>query len=150
MDKSKLRSRVWTIGHGSLSKGSFLKLLKKHRIDLLADVRRFPNSRLEHFRKESMERWLPQEGIEYLWFGEELGGYRRGGYEKHMETELFKNGVKRLMDLAKDRRVCIMCLETDPKYCHRRFIAAYLKENGVRVIHILKHRSTHLRWTSSG
>lgn len=136
MKKSKHRLSIWTIGHGGLSKDFFLSLLRKHKINLLADVRRFPKSRLEHFRKESLEKWLPKEGVEYLWLGEELGGYRREGYEKHMETSLFKKGVERLLELARDRRVCVMCLETDPKYCHRRFIAQYLRKKGVRIFHI--------------
>ncbi|MEM2998202.1 MAG: DUF488 domain-containing protein, partial [Thermoproteota archaeon] len=53
-----------------------------------------------------------------------------------METSLFKKGVERLLELARDRRVCLMCLETDPKYCHRRFIAQYLRKKGVRILHI--------------
>ncbi|MGB9718543.1 MAG: DUF488 family protein [Thermoproteota archaeon] len=112
--------------------------MRKQGINLLVDVRRFPTSRVKHFRKENLEKWLREEGVEYLWLGEELGGYRRGGYEKHMETSLFKKGVERLLCLARDRRVCIMCLETDPKYCHRRFIARYLRKRGVRVRHIVK------------
>jgi uncharacterized protein (DUF488 family) len=138
VDKSKPKLKVWTIGHGSLSKDFFLSLLKKHRIDLLVDVRRFPTSKLEHFRRENLEKWLPKEGVEYIWLGEELGGYRREGYEKHMETKVFKDGVRRLLDLARQRRTCIMCLETDPKHCHRRFIAACLMENGVKVFHITR------------
>lgn len=139
LDKSKPRLSIWTIGHGSLSKDFFLSLLKKHRISLLVDVRRFPTSRIEHFRRENLEKWLPQEGVEYLWLGDELGGYRREGYEKHMETVLFKRGAERLLGLAGKRRVCIMCLETNPKYCHRKFIASYLSKKEVRIIHIVKH-----------
>ncbi|MEM2930487.1 MAG: DUF488 domain-containing protein [Thermoproteota archaeon] len=137
MNKGKPRLRIWTIGHGSLSKDFFTSLLKKHGINLLVDVRRFPTSKVEHFRKENLEKWLPEEGVEYLWLGEELGGFRRGGYEKHMETMLFRKGIERLLDLARDRRVCIMCLETDPKYCHRRFIARHLRTRSVRVLHIV-------------
>ncbi|MCX8183973.1 MAG: DUF488 domain-containing protein [Crenarchaeota archaeon] len=141
---------IWTIGYGGLSKDFFLSLLKKHGINVLADVRRFPTSRFEHFRRESLEKCLQKEGIEYLWLGEELGGYRRGGYEKHMETNLFKKGVEKLLDLARDRRVCIMCLETDPKYCHRRFIARYLRKKGVRVFHIVNFSRQVEKSKSSG
>ncbi len=138
LNEDKRRLSVWTIGHGGLSKDSFLSLLKKHKINLLVDVRRFPTSRLEHFRRESLEKWLPKEGIGYLWLGEELGGYRRGGYEKHMETKVFKEGIRRLLELARHGRTCIMCLETDPKYCHRRFIASYLRKSGARILHITR------------
>jgi uncharacterized protein (DUF488 family) len=131
---------VWTIGHGGLSKEKFLELLKKHRIKILVDVRRFPRSRLEHFCREEMEKWLPENGITYFWLGEELGGYRREGYEEYMKTMSFKEGVRKLLEIAEKSRTCIMCLETDPKYCHRRFITSYLSRKRVRVLHIVKQR----------
>jgi len=30
-----------------------------------------------------------------------------------------------------------MCMEPNPKYCHRRFIAAHLERKDVKVIHII-------------
>jgi len=80
---------------------------------------------------------LPQSGVEYLWLGKELGGYRSGGYQRHMKTKLFKDGIKRLLEIAAKKRTCIMCMESNPRYCHRRFISAHLKTRGVRVIHIV-------------
>jgi uncharacterized protein (DUF488 family) len=130
---------LWTIGHSNRSIGKFLTLLGEHRIETLVDVRSFPTSKIEHFKREEMERWLPEHGIEYFWLGKELGGYRRGGYEAHMKTELFRGGVEKLLEVAKERRVCIMCLEKNPKYCHRRFLTAYMERKGVEeVIHILE------------
>ena len=128
---------LWTIGHSNLSKEEFLRLLKKHEIRILVDVRRFPKSKLEHFCKEKMEYWLPEEGIAYFWLGEELGGYRREGYEKYMETPVFREGIKKLLEIAEKGRTCIMCLETNPKYCHRRFITSYLRRKRIRVVHII-------------
>ncbi|MEM1547811.1 MAG: DUF488 domain-containing protein [Thermoproteota archaeon] len=140
MHKSK--TMLWTIGHGSLSKEEFLGLLRKYRIKILVDVRRFPKSRLEHFCRENMGQWLPKKGISYFWLGEELGGYRREGYEKYMETSSFKKGVEKLLKIAEKNRTCIMCLETEPKYCHRRFIASYLRRRKIRVIHIVKSKKS--------
>jgi uncharacterized protein (DUF488 family) len=134
---------VWTIGHGGLSKEKFLELLKKHKIEILVDVRRFPRSRLEHFCREEMDKWLSENGIAYFWLGEELGGYRREGYEKYMKTNNFKEGIRRLLEIAEKHRTCMMCLETDPKYCHRRFIASYLRKRRVKVIHIVKPRRSY-------
>ena len=128
---------VWTIGHSNRSTNAFLELLKEHEIQVLVDVRSFPTSKVEHFKKENMEKWLPENGIEYVWLGKELGGYRKGGYKKHMRTKLFREGVKKLLEIAAQKRTCIMCMETNPKYCHRRFIAAHLERKGVKVIHII-------------
>lgn len=121
-----------------------MELLKEHRIDVLVDVRSFPTSKVEHFKREEMERWLPEYGIEYVWLGKELGGFRRGGYKRHMETELFREGMRKLLDVAERKRTCIMCMERDPKYCHRRFISAHLEQMGAEVVHIIAKRQTSL------
>jgi len=138
MNQSGQKLRIWTIGHSNRSIEVFLELLREHSIQVLADIRSFPTSKIEHFKREEMERWLPENGIEYVWLGKELGGYRKGGYKRHMRTKLFREGVKKLLEIAKEKRTCIMCMEKNPKYCHRRFISAYLERKGVEVIHIIE------------
>jgi len=80
----KEKLQIWTIGHSNRSINTFLELLSEHGNQVLVDVRSFPTSKVEHFKKEKMEKWLPHHGIEYVWLGKELGGYRRGGYKRHM------------------------------------------------------------------
>jgi len=132
------RITIWTIGHSNRSTETFVSLLKEHEIKLLIDVRRFPTSKIEHFKKEEIEKWLPQYGIEYMFLGEELGGYRRGGYQAYMKTKQFREGMEKLIEVSKQNKACIMCMEPNPKYCHRRFISTYLEEKDVEVVHILK------------
>jgi uncharacterized protein (DUF488 family) len=79
-----VNTSVWTIGHSNRPIETFLELLKEHNIEVLVDVRSFPTSKIEHFKREEIERWLPEKGIEYVWLGKELGGYRQGGYRTHM------------------------------------------------------------------
>ena len=136
--REKQKLRIWTIGHSNRSIEAFLELLREHSIQILADIRSFPTSKIEHFKREEMEHWLPENGIEYVWLGKELGGYRKGGYKRHMRTKLFREGVQKLLELAKQKRTCIMCMEKNPKYCHRRFLSAYLERKGVEVIHIIE------------
>jgi len=135
---------VWTIGHSNRSKETFLELFKEHNIEVLVNVRSFPTSKIEHFKNEEIERWLPENGIEYIWLGKELGGYRQGGYRAHMRTKLFKEGIQKLLEIAAEKRTCIMCMEPNPKYCHRRFISAHLERKGVKVIHIITKGQTNL------
>jgi len=135
---------IWTIGHSNRSMETFLELLREHNIWILVDVRSFPTSKIEHFKREEMERWLPKHGIEYVWLGKELGGYRRGGYRRHMRTKPFKEGINKLLEIAALNRTCIMCMEPNPKYCHRRFISAYLERKGVNVLHIISKGQTNL------
>jgi uncharacterized protein (DUF488 family) len=100
-------------------------------------VRSFPTSKVEQFKRENMERWLPEQGIEYMWLGKELGGYRQGGYKAHMRSKLFRDGIEKLLETASQKRTCIMCMETNPKYCHRRFISTHLEQKGIEVHHIV-------------
>jgi len=119
-------------------------MLKEHEIEVLADVRRFPTSKVEHFKREAMGQWLSEQRIEYVWLGEELGGYRHGGYKAYMRTRLFKGGIERLSEIARQKRTCMMCLEPNPKYCHRRFISAYLESEDIKVAHIIAKGQTSL------
>jgi uncharacterized protein (DUF488 family) len=88
---------IWTIGHSNRSIKYFLDLLEEQEIEVLVDVRRFPTSKVEHFKREEMERWLGEHGIEYVWMGEELCGCRRGGYKAYTKTEQFREGIERLL-----------------------------------------------------
>jgi uncharacterized protein (DUF488 family) len=138
LSSKQFKITVWTIGHSNRSIEKFLELLNEHSIEVLADIRSFPTSKIEHFKRENLKHWLPENGIKYVWLGKELGGYRKGGYKRHMRTKLFREGVQKLLEIAKQRKICIMCMEKNPKYCHRRFLSAYLERKGVEVIHIIE------------
>ena len=79
------RITLWSIGHSNRSIETFLDLLKRHDIQVLADIRSFPTSKIEHFKRENMKKWLHENGIEYVWLGKELGGYRKGRLQTSYE-----------------------------------------------------------------
>jgi uncharacterized protein (DUF488 family) len=58
------------------------------------------------------------------------------GYADYMQTAEFSAAVDRLEDLARERRVAIMCAEAVPWRCHRSLIADALVVRGVEVRHI--------------
>lgn len=135
--KESIREReVWFIGYGGRKISDFLDILKRNYIELLVDVRRFPTSKIEAFRREVLAELLKRENITYLWLGDLLGGYRTGGFEKYMETDDFKRGLDVLVEEISKKRVCIMCIERNQKFCHRRFIAEVLKKKGFKIIEI--------------
>ena len=69
--------------------------------------------------------------------GEELGGFRTGGYEAYMETVPFRSGLIRLEELALGLPTAIMCAEIVWFRCHRRFIARRMAARGFTVRHIV-------------
>jgi uncharacterized protein (DUF488 family) len=143
---------IWTLGHSTLSIEDFIGRLRWFEITLLADVRSFPGSRrYPHFNKENLTSALTDARVRYEHF-RELGGRRRPradslnmawrnesfrGYADYMETEEFRGGVERLLELAAKQRVAIMCSEAVWWRCHRSMISDYLKVKGIKVIHII-------------
>ena len=66
-----------TVGHGTLPEADFAALVADAGIGIIVDVRSFPAShRHPQFRREAMERWLPDAGVAYEW-EPRLGGRRR-------------------------------------------------------------------------
>ena len=140
--------QVLTVGHSNHPLEVFLHLLSRHRVRFLADVRSAPYSRFNpQFSRDSLAAALGQHGIEYAYFGRELGGRPRdpacyeGGrvrYEKVAETERFREGLTRVIDVACRHRVALMCAEREPLDCHRTLLVARaLDGQGMDVQHIL-------------
>ncbi|HEX6092288.1 MAG TPA: DUF488 domain-containing protein, partial [Dongiaceae bacterium] len=69
---------VFTIGHSNHPRERFIALLRGAEITALADVRSTPFSRRHpQFSKPVLAETLPQEGVAYVYLGEELGGMRK-------------------------------------------------------------------------
>ena len=131
---------VYTLGTSTRSLEEFIQLLTSHSVGAVIDVRRFPSSRFEHFCREKMEGLLPEAGIEYIYLGQELGGYRRGGYQNFTATSQFQTGIRKLEEIARKLNTAIICAERFPWRCHRRFIAIELEKRGWQVSHIIDER----------
>ncbi|GAB4365840.1 MAG: DUF488 domain-containing protein [Calditrichia bacterium] len=133
---------IYTIGTSNREPGEFIEVLQAYRIQLLADVRRFPSSRFDYFKKDNLDKLCRENQIDYCWMGDQLGGYRKGGYDAFLQTETFLNGLSRLEALASSQTTAFCCAERFPWKCHRRFIAGVLQNKGWEVIHILDRNKT--------
>lgn len=162
---------IFTVGHSTLQPDDLVALLALGPVAIVWDVRSYPVSRWEWFRREALERWLPEAGIEYRWVTD-LGG-RRGrppqadrpaslreaaavgdtrprwrepgfaNYQWHMTTPEFFAATDELIDLGSGRDVAVMCAEGVWWRCHRSMIADYLTSAGVDVVHLQPHRTLH-------
>jgi len=142
----------FTVGHSTRSLEELTALLIEHEVTLLADVRTIPGSRrMPHFSRAALASALPKRGVEYVHLPE-LGGLRRPrpdspntgwrnrsfrGYADYMMEPGFREGLERLIELGRDRRLGIMCAEAVPWRCHRSLIADALLVQGFEVCHIL-------------
>jgi len=130
-------NRFYTIGYwGWRDVREFIEFLKDLGIRILVDVRRFPRSKNSGFNRENLEAELNKHTMRYVFMGETLGGYQRGGYEKYTQSEAYKEGIRKLHELAEEGNLAIMCLERSHRYCHRRFISETLEKMGVKAVHL--------------
>ena len=147
--QTQSQQTVFTIGHSNHSAEEFIALLKQHSVDEVVDVRSSPYSRYTmQFNQALMEKALEAAGINYMFLGAELGGrptdpscYDADGrvlYERIANTDVFEDGLARLIRNADERRIALMCAEKEPLDCHRTLLVARaLMERGVDVQHIL-------------
>jgi len=131
---------IYTLGTSDRTPDEFLGLLESLGIEAVVDVRRFPTSRFDHFKRDELSRLLEGRGFSYIYLGQELGGYRSQGYRAYLETEEFRHGLERVEELARGRMVVILCAERLPWRCHRRFIGQELERDGFRVEHIIDEK----------
>ena len=132
--------RIYTIGHGRHPFEHFLWLLKRHEIDLVCDVRSVARSRWPQYNGRVLEALLRENRVGYEWIPE------CGGKVVAQPPELAR-GLERIMELAAEMRIALMCSESQPltkhspqprANCHRvGLLAPPLKSMGSRIIHIL-------------
>ena len=148
---------IWTIGHSTRTPEEFGAILTAHNIQVLVDVRSFPGSRrYPQFNRSALSESLNNLGIAYK-HEPRLGGRRTPNRDSHntawrnasfrayadyMETEDFRNGVKDLLELARESLTTVMCAEALWWRCHRSLIADYLKATGHTVLHIVDDTKT--------
>jgi len=137
MTRGAKKKVIYTIGSADRSQNDFLKTLRQYEIKSLVDVRRFPTSKYEHFKRENLGTILLSSEIEYVYMGNELGGFRKGGYGAYVKTNEYKQGLQVLQRVAKRRPAVIMCCEKLPAGCHRRYISQSLKKSGWKVVDIV-------------
>jgi uncharacterized protein (DUF488 family) len=128
---------IYTIGTSNRTIEQFISLCKQFDLQAVADVRRFPVSKLDHFKKDKLASTLQKEKVRYFYLGNLLGGFREKGYGEHTRTPEFSKGIEELEKIASEFVTAFLCAEKFPWKCHRRFISLELVRKGWRVIHIL-------------
>lgn len=138
---------LFTIGHSTHSLPTFLRLLGRHGITTVADVRSTPASRFTpQFNRNAVKRSLREANIKYVFLGDELGARTKDlscyvdgqvQYDRLARTPGFVEGIRRLMNGVRTERIAVMCTEQEPLDCHRTvLIAQVLVGRGITVWHI--------------
>jgi len=131
-------------------------LLGGYSVTLLMDVRTVPRSRYNpQFNKETLPNTLKPYGIRYIHMPE-IGGLRHPkhdsvniawknsgfrGYADYMQTQEFTDNLLKIISLARENRLALMCAEALPWRCHRSLISDALFVHHVKVEHIIGKES---------
>lgn len=135
---------IYTIGHGRLPITDFIANLRRSGVALVCDVRSAARSRWPQFNGPALARALATEGIGYEHLPE-CGGKILASPEE------LAQGLDRIIELAGEAPVALMCSEGQPltthvtprANCHRvAMLSVPLKRRGARVVHILPSGET--------
>jgi uncharacterized protein (DUF488 family) len=127
-------SKIFSIGSGNEDLISFINRLKKWDINCLVDLRSQPYSAyVPHFNRDRLSVSLKNSKIDYLYFGDKLGGRPPEGFEKFRTSPKFKENIDLLLSQVEGKFVALMCSEFDISKCHRRFIVVELIKKGIDV-----------------
>ncbi|MEZ0342361.1 DUF488 family protein [Mycobacterium sp. pV006] len=148
-------SELVTVGHGALDQAALGSLLLTAGVEVLVDIRRYPNSRRNpDVARTAMETWVPAAGLDYRWEAR-LGGRRRiaaedetvdtwwrvaqfAAYAAYTRTDEFGAALEELLAQARRQRTAIMCSESVWWRCHRRLVAdVAVLRCGVPVTHLM-------------
>ncbi|HKP87406.1 MAG TPA: DUF488 domain-containing protein [Blastocatellia bacterium] len=139
------RITIFTIGHGRHPFDHFLELLRRHRIAFVCDVRSSARSRWPQYNGRVLREALERNGIGYEHLPE------CGGKVLAPPDELAR-GLDRILELASEMRVAVMCSESRPVTSHTRepranchrvgMLAPRLRARGAEIIHILPDGET--------
>ncbi len=151
MRSASSSTELFTIGYESLRPALLLELLKRSRVEVLLDVRALPVSRKPGFAKNALAELLNANGIEYRHVPE-FGcprdvryAYRDSGDWARYTREFMRflktrdNELNEFADFIAESRSCLLCLEEDFNFCHRKYVAEALADRvlgGARISHL--------------
>jgi len=140
--------RIWSAGYQrSASPRSFAAHLARQGIDLALDIRRAPRSQRPGYDAAGLSEALEYRGVEYhsvvrlgnldallpLWRDDPAQARMvLSAYFLAQEPRL----LDRVLTVATQRRVCLICVCPDWQHCHRRALLSALEQRHGTLEHI--------------
>jgi uncharacterized protein (DUF488 family) len=129
-------NRLATIGYETDTQGGLIQRLKAAGVELVVDVRAVASSRKAGFSKTLLGNSLNAEGVDYLHL-RPLGTPKAGRdaaragrtdemrriFNAHLEEPNAQLALAQTTELAKEKRIALLCYEDDPNCCHRQIVA---------------------------
>lgn len=135
--------KLYTLGYEGMDIDDFCKAVKKHKIKIIADLRKNPVSRKKGFSKRLLGENLQKFDVEYL----HLGGlgvpseWRKQAKEEIItRRKMFRDYQKKVLPnhldeinlirkLMKKKKLALLCYEADASDCHRSFVSSEIAKS---------------------
>ena len=147
--------RICTIGYEGFNPSAWTAAIIAHGIQTVVDVRDLPLSRKKGFSKTQLAESLDRVGVDYV-HARPLGNPKsyRDALHEGLDFEAFAglygsllddrgDSLQAILDLATEKRVCLLCYEEDPDRCHRSLVARRLHMMRPDLIEVLHLRNEH-------
>jgi uncharacterized protein (DUF488 family) len=131
---TKARGRIYSVGYEGFTQRGFVEAMRQSKVDVVVDVRLNAMSRKAGFSKRGLHDALVGAGIAYV-HEPKLGNppenrdsFRSGDGRagRRRIEKMLANGsgeaLGRVVDLARTKRIAVLCVERDPARCHRAVI----------------------------
>ena len=132
---------IFTVGYEKRDGEGLISLLMDAGIELLADIREKPMSRLPDFRAAGLRGFCANAGIEYRHWSElgsteklrnrlkETGDFKQfeTGFRRHVLRQ-GKTALAELAAAARQKSTAILCYERRHEECHRSTVAEMLAD----------------------
>ena len=139
--------KIYTIGYTGKTERIFREVLDAVGVQLVVDVRRWPNGLDEHWHAKDyltvalgdkyrhMFELAPSVDILGKYLGYKIDWVE---YERKYNAQIAARGIERLFTPEDLHEICFMCSEACAEKCHRRLAAEYLAAHfpGVKIIHL--------------
>lgn len=145
-----MTTTLFTVGYERAVPAGLVEALRAAGVRRVVDVRALANSRRPGFAKRALSASLEEAGLGYVHIPalgtptEGRAAVRAGRPEgmrrvfaRHLAGTEAQAALASLGDLARREPVCLLCLEADPRLCHRTLVAeAVAAGGGVAVSHL--------------
>lgn len=139
-----------TIGYEKSALSDFIATLQSRNIEVLVDIRDRAQSRRPGFSKTALSLATEKAGIEYVHL-KALGDPKEGRdaaraglierfqriFSEVLAGRPAQEALAQIEQMARTRRICLMCYERDHRLCHRSMVSDQLEKSlNCKVVHL--------------
>ena len=123
--------KIYSVGYQGTNLKNILRILDKHKVDELIDVRTSPYSKwMEEFSLPNLKATMKER---HKWYGKTLGGLNISPIKERMAS--YNHLIEKVRE---GKNLCVMCMEANPDDCHRKQLLAvdFREYFGIEMVHL--------------